>query len=281
MDSDIMRSVSARVPAAGAQALWSEAVSASHRPILHPPLPPPTPPPHPTPRPTLPRPLRPHRRTRQRTSHSSPSPRARGEAIPISCWFLVPRRRTRRSGYSGLATTPSMSPCDPGTAVHSFVFNASDPALVSRHGSDVVGCAQPSERSARRIAQPIPSVLASDATPRCASMASADRQMIGDATLGMKRQHQGNPCCLRTNGPERPAPQGKHAASGPRQSPSLLARYLRHPSKMTENFHIRHIFVNIFTSHAPFQGASPTPCAPTSTPRAPRGPSALRRRCHG
>src|SRR6218665_695428 len=52
--------------------------------------------------------------------------------------------------------------------------------LVSRHRSDVVGCAQPSERSARRIAQPIPSVLASDATPRCASMASADRQMIGD-----------------------------------------------------------------------------------------------------
>ncbi|MCW5260424.1 hypothetical protein D5045_09350 [Verminephrobacter eiseniae] len=55
---------------------------------------------------------------------------------------------------------------------------------MSRHGSDVVGCAQPSERSARRIAPPIPSVLASDATPRCASMASADRQMIGDATLG-------------------------------------------------------------------------------------------------
>ncbi|MCW8179130.1 SURF1 family protein, partial [Verminephrobacter eiseniae] len=26
--------------------------------------------------------------------------------------------------------------------------------LVSRHRSDVVGCAQPSERSARRIAQP-------------------------------------------------------------------------------------------------------------------------------
>ncbi|ABM58537.1 protein NO VEIN domain-containing protein [Verminephrobacter eiseniae] len=61
--------------------------------------------------------------------------------------------------------------------------------LVSRHGSDVVGCAQPSERSARRIAQPIPSVLASDATPRCASMASADRQMIGDATLGSITRH--------------------------------------------------------------------------------------------
>ncbi|ABM58108.1 hypothetical protein Veis_2362 [Verminephrobacter eiseniae EF01-2] len=58
-----------------------------------------------------------------------------------------------------------------------------DATLVSCHRSDVVGCAQPSERSARRIAQPIPSVLASDATPRCASMASADRQMIGDATL--------------------------------------------------------------------------------------------------
>ncbi|WP_265301995.1 hypothetical protein [Verminephrobacter eiseniae] len=55
---------------------------------------------------------------------------------------------------------------------------------MSCHGSDVVGCAQPSERSARRIARPIPSVLASDATPRCASMASADRQMIGDAALG-------------------------------------------------------------------------------------------------
>src|SRR6218665_430464 len=56
-------------------------------------------------------------------------------------------------------------------------------ARVSRHGSDVVGCAHPTERSARRIAQPMPRVLASDATPLCAPMASADRQMIGDATL--------------------------------------------------------------------------------------------------
>src|SRR6218665_3210306 len=64
-------------------------------------------------------------------------------------------------------------------------------ALVSRHRSDVVGCAQPSERSARRIAQPIPSVLASDTTPRCASMASADRQMIGDATLAHDAVVQG------------------------------------------------------------------------------------------
>ncbi|MCW8181943.1 tripartite tricarboxylate transporter substrate binding protein, partial [Verminephrobacter eiseniae] len=46
--------------------------------------------------------------------------------------------------------------------------------------SDVAGCAQPSERSARRIAQPIPSVLASAATPRCAPMASADRPMTDD-----------------------------------------------------------------------------------------------------
>src|SRR6218665_419012 len=44
--------------------------------------------------------------------------------------------------------------------------------LVSHHRSDIVGCAQP-----------IPDVLANDATPRCAPMASADRQMIGDATL--------------------------------------------------------------------------------------------------
>src|SRR6218665_2349645 len=36
--------------------------------------------------------------------------------------------------------------------------------LVSRHGSDVVGCAQPSERSARRIAQPIPSCIGKGST---------------------------------------------------------------------------------------------------------------------
>ncbi|WP_265287669.1 acyl-CoA dehydrogenase [Verminephrobacter eiseniae] len=54
---------------------------------------------------------------------------------------------------------------------------------VSRHRSDVVGSVQPSEHSA----QPIPSVLASDATPRCGSMASADRQMTGDAALALER----------------------------------------------------------------------------------------------
>src|SRR6218665_3375723 len=63
--------------------------------------------------------------------------------------------------------------------------------LVLCHGSDVVGWAQPSERSARRIAQPIQRVFASDATPRCASMASPYRQMIGDATLG--------PCAPQTS----------------------------------------------------------------------------------
>ncbi|WP_265305637.1 hypothetical protein [Verminephrobacter eiseniae] len=51
---------------------------------------------------------------------------------------------------------------------------------VSRHRSDAVGCAPPSERSARRSVQPMPSVLASDATPRCAPMASADRPMTDD-----------------------------------------------------------------------------------------------------
>src|SRR6218665_1236792 len=56
--------------------------------------------------------------------------------------------------------------------------------LVSCHGSDVVGCAQPSERSARHIACPYRAVLESEITPRWASMASAARQMIGDATLG-------------------------------------------------------------------------------------------------
>src|SRR6218665_2847337 len=79
--------------------------------------------------------------------------------------------------------------CDTGLPVaHTPVRNAS--ALVSRHGSDVVGCAQPSERSAWRIACPYRAVLASDATPRCASMASADRQMIGDATPACAAQAQ-------------------------------------------------------------------------------------------
>src|SRR6218665_1489765 len=55
--------------------------------------------------------------------------------------------------------------------------------LVSRHPSDVVGCAPPTGGRAKRIAPPLPSVFASEAKPRGASMASADRQMFGDATL--------------------------------------------------------------------------------------------------
>src|SRR6218665_816202 len=77
-----------------------------------------------------------------------------------------------------------MKPTDAAPFCADAVADRAAHPLVSRHRSDVVGCAQPSERNARRIVRPIPSVLASDATPRCASMASADRQMIGDATLG-------------------------------------------------------------------------------------------------
>jgi len=55
-------------------------------------------------------------------------------------------------------------------------------AIVWRQRSDGEGCAQPSERSARRIAQPIPSVLASNATQRCDSKTSADRHLTVDAT---------------------------------------------------------------------------------------------------
>src|SRR6218665_1376133 len=105
--------------------------------------------------------------------------------------FPPPPKKSPRSTWPGLGgAVVSPARCTCGKAWRGVFppgVTASVPcgqrALVSRHGSDVVGCAQPSERSARRIAQPIPSVLASDATPRCASMASADRQMIGDATL--------------------------------------------------------------------------------------------------
>src|SRR6218665_2859713 len=75
-----------------------------------------------------------------------------------------------------------------GSIAKNQAFNGLGAWLVSRHGSDVVGCAQPSERSARRIARPLPSVLASDATPRCAPLASADRKMSGDATRGNARR---------------------------------------------------------------------------------------------
>ncbi|MCW5292088.1 hypothetical protein D8B34_07090 [Verminephrobacter eiseniae] len=93
---------------------------------------------------------------------------------------------------------------------------------MSRHGSDVVGCAQPSERSTRRIACPYRAVLASDATPRCASMASADRQMIGDATRG----HASHP---RAGSP--------HDQSLPRW-PGLAHR-LRHPARYGPAHHHR------------------------------------------
>src|SRR6218665_2415946 len=83
---------------------------------------------------------------------------------------------------AGCSRTSAASMCETGTLATLLVVHLSKHdarlALVSRHRSVVLGCAQPSERSARRIAQPIPSVLASDATPRFASMASADRQMI-------------------------------------------------------------------------------------------------------
>ena len=54
--------------------------------------------------------------------------------------------------------------------------------LVSCRRSDVAGCTRPSARSARRRPQPILSVWARAATPRCEVRASADRQMIGDTT---------------------------------------------------------------------------------------------------
>src|SRR6218665_3131377 len=52
--------------------------------------------------------------------------------------------------------------------------------------TDQMSEAARSHRSAAQGASrsPYRAVLASDATSRCASMASADRQMIGDATLG-------------------------------------------------------------------------------------------------
>src|SRR6218665_337660 len=148
-----------------------------------------------------------------RSSTLMPSKMESMSSAPVRCrWSRScqppPREQARRGGFASVAAPryPGRSASGRGTCpagpsasrklrhpqrtaqheaerVQPGRIEALD--LVSRHGSDVGGCAQPSERSARRIAQPIPSVLASDATPRCASMASADRQMIGDATLGV------------------------------------------------------------------------------------------------
>src|SRR6218665_1469859 len=63
--------------------------------------------------------------------------------------------------------------------------------FVARHWCRVTGQMSQAARSHRSAAQGASrsqyrAVLASDATPRCASMASADRQMIGDATLAFR-----------------------------------------------------------------------------------------------
>src|SRR6218665_2950637 len=58
--------------------------------------------------------------------------------------------------------------------------------------TDQMSEAARSQRSAAKGAarSPYRAVWASDATPRCASMASADRQMIGDATLDLLHRHE-------------------------------------------------------------------------------------------
>src|SRR6218665_2814841 len=58
-------------------------------------------------------------------------------------------------------------------------FRRSPQCRVTDHLSVRAGPRSAAQDASRR---PYRSVLASDATPRCASMASADRQMIGDAT---------------------------------------------------------------------------------------------------
>src|SRR6218665_1668644 len=106
-------------------------------------------------------------------------------AVALQRFEPVPGGNPQTGPFSSGMQLQELSPCHTFNVLEPGHTLAAEKRLVSRPGSDVAGCAQSSERSARRIAPPIPSVLASDATPRCASMASADRQMIGDATLGV------------------------------------------------------------------------------------------------
>src|SRR6218665_1803381 len=57
------------------------------------------------------------------------------------------------------------------------------PSVKCRRLRAAIGAQRQAQRAANTS---IPSVLASAATPRCASMASADRQMTDDATLGVR-----------------------------------------------------------------------------------------------
>src|SRR6218665_3009283 len=72
--------------------------------------------------------------------------------------------------------------------------------LPSRPRSGGGGGADRWGRGEGRGARPIPSVLASAPTPRCAPMASPDRQMIGDTTLvpaDAPERHRLAPCAHR------------------------------------------------------------------------------------
>src|SRR6218665_3413152 len=118
-----------------------------------------------------------------RAQRTGCAPWLAGAALAGACVPFAPFAPTNPAQGAEHMTRQWEPPASPiSKAVKASVASM---GLVSCHGSEVVGCAQPSERSARHIAQPIPSVLASDATPRCASMASADRQMIGDTTLSV------------------------------------------------------------------------------------------------
>src|SRR6218665_345586 len=126
-----------------------------------------------------------------RAQRTGCAPWLAGAALSVPCVPFAPFAPTNAAQGAEHMTRQWEPPASPiSKAVEASVASM---GLVWCHGSDVVGGAQPSERSAGRIAQPIPSVLASDATPRCASMASADRQMIGDATLALHRAQAGVP----------------------------------------------------------------------------------------
>src|SRR6218665_1383940 len=118
-----------------------------------------------------------------RAQRTGCAPWLAGAALSVPCVPFAPFAPTNAAQGAEHMTRQWEPPASPiSKAVEA---SGASMGLVSCHGSVVVGCAQPSERRTPRIAQQIPSVLGRDPPPPCASMASPDRQMIGDTTLSV------------------------------------------------------------------------------------------------
>src|SRR6218665_626144 len=161
-----------------------------------------------------PKPKKPNPRPRRR----APSPRSKSRTSP------APPRKAAPNG-SAVSTANAKGGPTPAPAW----ATPENPSVASSVRCRRLRAAIGAQRKAYRL--PIQSGLASDATPRCASMASADRQKIVDATLAPKRL------------PTPPARQDAHILADPLQAMKIqclrLCRQrlqLRHAQALPDQF---------------------------------------------